>query len=136
MLKTPKRVEPQFNAIKEKEQFYSLIKEDFSIQDQITIEWIGLERIGQSIGKSRKFKNNNAEIKKTLEEFLTSYFSEEFFRKINVLSSHKLGQAAPDSHLILQPKTRFLAVMLKLCTNTYLPPYECLHYLSPEYLCL
>lgn len=42
VLKTPKRVEAQLSEIKEKEKFYSLVKEDFSIQNQITIEWIGL----------------------------------------------------------------------------------------------
>jgi hypothetical protein len=58
VLKTPKRVESEFVSIKEKENLYALVKEDFSTQNQITIEWIGLERIAQSIGKSRKFRNN------------------------------------------------------------------------------
>ncbi len=34
------------------------MKEDFRIEDQITIEWIGLERIGQAVLHSKKFRNN------------------------------------------------------------------------------
>ncbi len=51
------------------------MKEDFNIQDQNTIEWIGLERIAQAIGKAKKFKNNDAGVKEKLEYFLKSYFA-------------------------------------------------------------
>ena len=45
--------------VKESGEFFILMKEDFNIHDQKTIEWIGLERLAVAIGKARKFKNKN-----------------------------------------------------------------------------
>jgi len=30
----------------------------------------------------------------------------------------------------LQPKTRYLSVILRIVPDTYLPPFECLHYVK------
>jgi len=58
-LRTPKSVEGKLEIVKSCTEFFTLMKEDFSIHNQNTIEWIGLERIAVSIAKARKFKNKN-----------------------------------------------------------------------------
>lgn len=91
VLRTPKSVEGKLEIVKSCTEFFTLMKEDFSIHNQNTIEWIGLERIALSIGKARKFKNKNESVKQQLEKFLKEYFQVEFFRKQNTLSAYKFG---------------------------------------------
>ena len=60
------------------ENFYSLMREDFKVQQQISVEWIGLERITQAFSISKNFKNDesSSKIKKRISQLLEIYFSE------------------------------------------------------------
>lgn len=127
----------------------ALIQEDLEVAPLETIEWIGLERIAEAIRNSGS--KGKKQLGQPLRTMVETYFQVEFTRQQRVIKQLSSSQpsagesgaaqlgsvqpsaAQPISALLMPIKSRFLAVMLKLCPVDYLPPFECLHFLREEY---